>query len=319
MHTLLETDYTFACPFTKHRGKVRDVYTLSEQLVLLVATDRLSAFDHQLRQLIPHKGQVLNQLAVYFLESTEELVPNHLVAIPHANAVIGLRAKPYPVEVIVRGYLAGSAWRLYREGAREICGVRFPDGLRENDPLPEPVLTPSTKSQHGPDINITEAEITKSNLVPADEWLQIKAYAMALFAHGQAHAASRGLILADTKYEFGHTGEGDVLLIDEVHTPDSSRYFFAEGFAERQARGEPQPHFSKEFARQWLIEHGFMGKPGQALPDLPEDVVVEIRRRYVEVFETLTGQPFVPMDAPDLAGQIRAKVAEALHRLGVGC
>ncbi|MFW5658377.1 MAG: phosphoribosylaminoimidazolesuccinocarboxamide synthase [Bacteroidota bacterium] len=283
MQALQSTALSFDRHFTRRAGKVRDIYTIDEAFVLLVATDRLSAFDHILPQAIPNKGQVLNQLAVFFLEQTEHICPNHLLAIPHPYAMIGTKCEIYPIEVIVRGYLCGSAWRKYKAGLREICGVPLPDGLKENDQLPEPIVTPTTKAQVGHDEDISERDIIASGMVPGDEWGQIRHYAMALYKHGAAYAKSRGLILADTKYEFGNRNF-QILLADELHTPDSSRYFYAEGFDERQAKGEPQKQLSKEFARQWLIQNDFQGLEGQSLPDLPNEVVMEIRSRYIEVF-----------------------------------
>jgi len=312
-----ETNFNLPYHTRLYRGKVRDVYTVEEHFMVFVASDRISAFDVILPQLIPHKGQVLNQTAAHFLQATRDIVRNHLVAVPDPNVSIGVRCDAYPVEVIVRGHLCGSAWRAYKAGARELCGAPLPNGLNENDALPEPILTPTTKSTVGHDIEITENEIIKSGLVPPDEWAIIRQTALRLFERGQAMAAERGLILADTKYEFGYK-DFDILLIDEIHTPDSSRYFYADGFAERQARGERQKQLSKEFVREWLMAQGFSGQDGQQPPVMTDDVVQEISHRYIEVYETVTGLGFQPRPAGQDASQAaeQATVA-ALRQLGL--
>jgi phosphoribosylaminoimidazole-succinocarboxamide synthase len=316
MAALQQTDFQFNCDFHKRRGKVRDIYTIEEFYMAFVATDRVSAFDAVMPQPIPYKGQVLNQLAQFFLNKSRDICKNHLLSVPHPNVSLGLKCEPFPVELIVRGYLCGHAWREYQAGNRTICGVELPEGLHENDPLPEPIITPSTKSLVGPDIDITEDEIMRSGLVPGDEYMQIKAMALELFKQGQAWADQCGLILADTKYEFGNK-DFSIYLIDEIHTPDSSRYFIKEGFEERQRRGEPQEQFSKEYLRQWLIEQGFMGKDGQTPPDLPQEVIDEISKRYIQVYETMTGQPFEPMDSETPQEDIYEAIREELERLDI--
>ncbi len=314
---LLETHLHFPVPFEKYAGKVRDNYMVGTELMVLVASDRISAFDVILPKGIPYKGQVLNQTAAYFLEATQDIAPNHLVSTPDPNVTIGLRCQPIPVEMVVRGYLCGHAWRTYAAGGRELCGVKLPEGLRENDPFPEPIITPTTKSHIGHDEDISEKDILKSGLVDADTWGEMRHYALALFQRGQEMAREKGLILADTKYEFGlHEGE-KVTLIDEIHTPDSSRYFYLEGFEERQARGEEQRQLSKEFVRKWLIENGFQGLDGQAVPFMPDEFVAEISERYIHVYETITGRKFEKADTDSIADRIQANVTAELERLGM--
>jgi phosphoribosylaminoimidazole-succinocarboxamide synthase len=269
------------------------VYTAGNRVVL-IATDRISAFDHVLRQPIPYKGQVLNQLAAYFLEATSDVAPNYLKSTPDPNVSIGLRCTPVPVEFVVRGYLAGHAWRVYREGGRTLCGVPLPDGLKEGDQLPKPILTPATKAAEGHDEDISRAELLARGILDEVTFEQLKTYALGLFARGTAMARERGLLLVDTKYEFGRTPDGELRVIDEVHTPDSSRYYVAEGYDARQQAGEPQQQLSKEFVREWLMEQGFMGKEGQPLPDMPDAFRQKVSERYVDLYERLTGRPFVP-------------------------
>ena len=311
------TQFAFPGQQSLYKGKVRDVYNIGEQVMVFVATDRISAFDVILPRPIPGKGQVLNQTAAYFLQATRDICPNHLLATPDPNVTIGLKCKAYPVEVIVRGHLSGHAWRVYREGGRTLCGVTLPEGLRENDPFPEPIITPSTKSTIGHDIDITEQEITKSGLVNPDEWGRVRFFALQLFQRGQQMARERGLVLADTKYEFGYRDE-KIYLIDEIHTPDSSRYFYLEGFEERQAAGQPQKQLSKEFVREWLMSHGFQGQDGASPPAMPDEFVAEVRQRYIEVFETVTGQTFQPRPATDdLPATVFANTLAGLKQLGV--
>ena len=285
-----QTHFTFAGQQGFYRGKVRDVYFFQDQL-LMIASDRISAFDVVLPRAIPFKGQVLNQVAAKFLALTSDIVPNWLKATPDPNVSAGLKCEAYPVEMVIRAYLAGHAWREYRDGKRTLCGVPLPDGLKENDQLPEPIITPATKAQEGHDEDISREEILAKGLVPEDEYLRLEKYTRALFARGTKIAAARDLILVDTKYEFGKF-EGEIYLIDEVHTPDSSRYFYAEGYQERQERGEKQKQLSKEFVRQWLIEHGFQGKEGQQVPEMTNAVVKSISERYIELFEKVTGDSF---------------------------
>lgn len=290
-----ETRFTLTGQLGFYRGKVRDVYELPGQLVM-VATDRISAFDVVLPRAIPHKGQVLNQIAAHFLQATAHIVPNWLQAVPDYNVSAGLKCQAYPVEMVVRGYLAGHAWRQYKAGHRVLCGVPLPDGLKENDRLPSPIITPTTKASEGHDMDISREEIIAQRLVPAAEYEQLERYALALFAKGTEMAAEQGLILVDTKYEFGRL-DGQIYLIDEVHTPDSSRYFYAEGYEQRQALGQEQKQLSKEFVRQWLIANGFQGHDGQQVPEMTDEKVAEISARYVELFEQITGRPFEPAPA----------------------
>lgn len=277
-----------------YRGKVRDVYTLPNGLLAVVASDRLSAFDVVLDQPIPYKGQVLNQMAGHFLEATADIVPNWRLGSPHPLVTVGYKAVPFKVEMVIRGYLSGHAWRTYASGGRTLCGVALPEGLRESDALPEPIITPTTKAALGShDEDISREDILARGVVSEADYLQLEAYTRALFARGQAMARERGLILVDTKYEFGKLPDGTVVLIDEIHTPDSSRYFEADGYEARQAAGEPQQQLSKEFVRQWLIANGFQGQEGQAPPVLPESFIAEITQRYIALYERMTGKKFV--------------------------
>lgn len=292
-----------------YRGKVRDVYSIGEERLLMIASDRISAFDVILPRPIPFKGQVLNQLAAYMLEATRSICPNWLHSTPTPNASLGYRCEPFKIEVVVRGNLCGHAWRTYSSGGRILCGVLMPDGLKENDFFPSPLITPSTKASEGHDEDISEEEILRTGLATPEEWEKLKAYALALFDRGQELARERGLILADTKYEFGKKGN-EITLMDEIHTPDSSRYFFAEGFEERQARGEKQKQLSKEFVREWLIQNEFMGKEGQAIPEMSDQWVETISGRYIELYEKLTGKKFEPMmlSENEVLERIKAKL-----------
>lgn len=306
---LVETDFAFG---RRMRGKVRDTYATPDGRLVLVTTDRLSAFDHVLRQAIPLKGQVLNLLAARVFEQTADVAPNAVLTVPDPNVTIALRCEALPVEFVVRGHLAGHAWRVYKDGGREICGVRLPDGLREGDRLPEPALTPSTKAGEGHDEDISLSDIVARGILDATTLGEAEALALAVFARGTRMAAARGLILVDTKYEFGRAPDGRLLLIDEVHTPDSSRYYVADGFEERLAAGEPQRQLSKEFVREWLITRGFQGRAGEAMPKLPPDFVREISARYVELYETLVGEPFRAELSADPEARIQAAVEQAL-------
>lgn len=313
--TLTFTDFKFQDQKGEvYHGKVRDVYDIDSQYLVMVATDRISAFDVVLPKGIPFKGQVLNQIAAQFLDATEDIVPNWKVAVPDPMVTVGLKCEPFKIEMIVRGYLAGSAWREYAAGAREICGVKLPDGLRENERLPHPILTPTTKADAGHDENISREEILKRGIVSEEDYTQIERYALALFERGSQMAADRGLILVDTKYEFGKH-DGKVILIDEIHTPDSSRYFYAEGYEQRLANGEPQRQLSKEFVRQWLMDHGFMGKAGQQVPEMTDEYCDEVSRRYIELYEHITGEKFVRADEKDLAARIERNVSETLKTI----
>lgn len=318
MNTLTYTDFDFKGQKSVYHGKVRDVYDIDDKYIVMVATDRISAFDVVLPEGIPYKGQVLNQIAAGFLDATADIVPNWKVAVPDPMVTVGLKCEPLKIEMIVRGYLAGSAWREYAAGAREICGVALPEGLRENQRLDSPILTPTTKADAGHDENISRDEIIARGIVAEDVYAQVERYALALFARGTELAAAHGLILVDTKYEFGLL-DGKVVLIDEIHTPDSSRYFYAEGYEERFAKGEEQRQLSKEFVRQWLISRGFMGKPGQQVPEMTEAYCEEVSSRYIELYERITGKKFEPgrTDVP-LQERISANVAGCLTGLA-GC
>ncbi len=289
---LKDTQFSLPNQTGFYRGKVRDVYYVDD-LLIMVATDRISAFDVVLPRAIPYKGQVLNQIANYFLDATAPLVPNWKLASPDPVVTIGRKCQPYPVEMIIRGYLTGSAWRAYKAGAREICGVKLPEGMRENQRFPQPIITPTTKAAEGHDQDISKEDIINQGLVPADEYEILEEFTRRLFEHGTLMAAQKGLILVDTKYEFGKTAEG-IFLIDEIHTPDSSRYFYAEGYEERFSKGEPQHQLSKEFVREWLIEKGFMGRQGEQVPAMDDGFVEQISNRYIELFEKVTGQTFIP-------------------------
>lgn len=314
---LRSTNLTFPVSFEKYTGKVRDNYNLEDQVMVMVASDRISAFDVILPRPIPFKGQILNQTAAFFLQSTEEIAPNHFISTPDPNVTLCHRCNPIPIEMVIRGYLCGHAWRIYKEGGREICGVTMPDGLRQYDPFPEPILTPATKSIIGHDEDISEFEILKSGLVGQDAWAKMHYYAFALYKRGAEMAMEKGLILADTKYEFGYQDGDDVVLIDEVHTPDSSRYLYAEGYQERQDKGEAQKQLSKEFVREWLMANGFQGLDGQEMPHMTDEVLNEITARYTEVYETLTGQKFIQADTTDIEQRIQTNVNQALKKMGM--
>ena len=285
--------YEFPNQTSFYKGKVRDVYTISNELLVMIASDRISAFDVILPKTIPYKGQVLNQLAAYMLEHTKDVCPNWLQATPAPNASVGYRCIPFKVEVVVRGNLCGHAWRTYSSGQRILCGALMPDDLKENDFFPEPIITPSTKASEGHDEDIAVSEIIEKGLTTEAEWKKIEAYALQLFKRGNDLANKQGLILADTKYEFGKK-DGEIILMDEIHTPDSSRYFYSEGFEERQHKGEKQKQLSKEFVREWLIANEFMGQEGQTVPEMTEDWVDTISKRYIELYEVVTGKKFVP-------------------------
>lgn len=314
MATLLKTDFHFPAQTAVYHGKVRDVYTINDSTLVMVATDRISAFDVVLPEGIPYKGQVLNQIAAFFLDATRDIVPNWKLATPDPMVTVGQRAEAFPVEMIIRGYLAGSAWREYAAGKREICGVKLPDGMVENQAFPEPIITPTTKAAEGHDENISAEEIIARGLVSEENYKTMAEYTMALYRRGIDMAARKGLLLVDTKYEFGLL-DGKVILIDEIHTPDSSRYWYADGYQERLAAGEPQRQLSKEFVRQWLISNGFMGKEGQKVPDMTPEVVNSISERYIELYEHLTGNTFVKAEETDLDARIEKNVLDCLDRL----
>lgn len=313
--TLTSTDFHFPHQDAPvYHGKVRDVYSIEGNILVMVATDRISAFDVVLPEGIPYKGQVLNQIANYFLDATCEKVPNWKLAEVDPMVTAGIRCEGFRVEMIIRGYLAGSAWREYKAGMRELCGVKLPEGMVENQRFPEPIITPTTKADAGHDENISREEAIAQGIVTAEQFDTMAAYTRALFKKGSEMAAEKGLILVDTKYEFG-LRDGKVILIDEIHTPDSSRYFYAEGYEERFAAGQPQRQLSKEFVRQWLIERGFMGKAGQQVPEMTDEFVESVSRRYIELYEHITGEKFVPAPEGDLTGRIAANVLDCLNRI----
>ncbi|MDR3132444.1 MAG: phosphoribosylaminoimidazolesuccinocarboxamide synthase [Prevotellaceae bacterium] len=316
MKAITATNFYFPKQTAKYVGKVRDVYTIDDKYLVMIVTDRISAFDVVLPEGIPYKGQLLNQIAAKFLAATEDIVPNWRIASPDPMATVGHRCRPFALEMIVRGYLSGSAWRAYREGVREICGVPLPDGMKEHQAFPQPVITPTTKAEQGlHDEDISREQIISRGIVTEEEYAQLEKYALALFQRGTEMAAQQGLLLVDTKYEFGEK-DGKIYLIDEIHTPDSSRYFYAEGYAERQANNEPQKQLSKEFVREWLMANGFSGKAGQQAPEMTDEIVAGITDRYVELYEKITGQPFVR--APytgDIYERMEMNISNLLARL----
>lgn len=291
-HVLKETNFKFKDQKSFYKGKVRDVYNIDDSLLVMVASDRISAFDVVLPEGIPFKGQVLNQLASKFLKATEDIVPNWLQDSPDPNVSVGIACEPYRVEMVIRGYLTGHAWREYKAGKRVICGVEMQEGLKEHDKFPEPFITPATKADEGHDEDISREDIIAKGIIPEAEYIQLEKYTRALFQRGTEIAAERGLILVDTKYEFGKKGD-EIILIDEIHTPDSSRYFYAEGYQERQDKGEQQKQLSKEFVREWLMENGFQGKDGQTVPEMTPEIVNSISERYIELYEKVSGEDFV--------------------------
>lgn len=293
-----------------YRGKVRDVYTIGEKLIM-VASDRISAFDHVLLRPIPYKGQVLNQVATHFLKATEDIVPNWLEAVPDPNVAVGVACTPFKVEMVIRGYLAGHAWREYKAGKRVLCGVPMPDGMKESDRFPEPIITPATKADEGHDEDISREEIIAKGIVSEADYKQLEQYTRALFQRGTEMAAKQGLLLVDTKYEFGKRG-GKIYLIDEIHTPDSSRYYYADGYEARQAKGERQKQLSKEFVREWLMEHGFQGKDGQIMPIMPDAFIEQVSERYIELYERITGLAFERTDTTNIAQRIEQNILNGL-------
>lgn len=314
LKTLTRTDFNFPKQVSVYHGKVRDVYDINDDIMVMVATDRISAFDVILPKGIPFKGQVLNQIAAKFLDATAHAVPNWKIATPDPMVTVGYKCEGFKVEMIIRGYLTGSAWREYAAGCRELCGVKLPDGMRENEKFPEPIITPTTKADEGHDMNISREEIIAQGIVSEEDYNQMEAYTRTLFEIGTKMAADKGLILVDTKYEFGKR-EGKVILIDEIHTPDSSRYFYADTYAELFAKGEPQRQLSKEFVRQWLIEHGFMGKAGQQVPEMTDEFCMNVSDRYIELYERITGEKFVKADEDNLADRIATNVLDCLNSL----
>lgn len=308
---LVNTDFNFPGQTAVYHGKVRDVYSIGDDTLVMIASDRISAFDVILPKGIPYKGQVLNEIATYFLDSTADIVPNWKQATPDPMVAVGLRCEGFRVEMIIRGYLTGSAWREYQAGCREICGVKLPEGMRENERFPEPIITPTTKADAGHDENISREEIIAQGIVSEEDYVVMEKYTRMLFERGTQMAAEKGLILVDTKYEFGKH-DGKVYLIDEIHTPDSSRYFYAEGYEERFEKGEPQRQLSKEFVRQWLIDNDFMGKEGQQVPEMTEEFIQSVSDRYIELYERVTGKTFIKADESDLTKRIETNVLEYL-------
>lgn len=312
MNALSETHFQLPNQTAFYRGKVRDVYTLADGKLVMVASDRISAFDHVLPRPIPFKGQVLNQIAAHFLGKTADICPNWLISTPDPNVAIGDACEPFKVEMVIRGYLAGHAARTYAKGGRLLCGVTLPEGLIENDRLPEPIITPTTKASEGHDEDISREDIIKNGIVDADDYVELERLTRALFQRGTEMAAAQGLILVDTKYEFGRTVDGKIVVIDEIHTPDSSRYFYTEGYAERQKMGEKQRQLSKEFVREWLMANGFQGLEGQKMPDMPDDFVELTSNRYIELFEKITGQAFEKSDTTDILVRIEKNIVANL-------
>jgi len=312
--TLTKTNFEFLGQTKVYKGKVRDVYSIGDDLLVMVASDRISAFDHILPKGIPFKGQVLTQIAEHFLNATKDIVPNWLEATPDPVVSAGYNCKPYRVEMVIRGYLAGHAWREYKAGKRILCGVSMPDGMKENDRFPQPIITPATKADEGHDEDISKEDITAKNIIPKAEYELMEDYTQKVFQRGTEMAAKQGLILVDTKYEFGNRN-GEIVLIDEIHTPDSSRYFYADGYAERQAKGEVQKQLSKEFVREWLMENGFQGLDGQKMPFMPDEFVQTVSSRYIELYEMIVGSKFQPVISENITERINQNVKIFLNGL----
>ncbi len=310
---LVKTDFNFPGQKSVYHGKVRDVYNINDELLVMVVSDRISAFDVILPEGIPYKGQVLNQIAAKFLDATADIVPNWKIATPDPMVTVGIKCVPFEVEMVVRGYLTGHAWREYKEGKRTLCGVTMPEGMKENQPFPTPIITPTTKAYEGHDEDISKEEIIAQGIVSKEDYEQLEKYTLAVYARGCEIAKKMGLILVDTKYEFGKK-DGKIILMDEIHTPDSSRYFYAEGFEERLAKNEPQKQLSKEFVRQWLIENGFQGKEGQKVPAMTEEYVNSVSDRYIELYENIVGEKFVKADLDDVAARIEKNVTAFLSK-----
>lgn len=309
MNTITDTNFNFPKQKSVYKGKVREVYNINDDLLVMIATDRLSAFDVIMPKGIPYKGQILNQIATKMMKATEDLVPNWLLATPDPNVAVGHLCKPFKVEMVIRGYLSGHAAREYKEGKRMLCGVAMPEGMKENDKFPNPIITPATKAEMGDhDEDISREDILKRGIVSEADYLVLEDYTRKLFQRGSKIAASRGLILVDTKYEFGKTKEGKIVLIDEIHTPDSSRYFYADGYQERQDRGEAQKQLSKEFVRQWLIANNFQGLKGQTVPEMSDEYITTVSERYIELYENITGETFVKADVSNIQSRIEQNV-----------
>jgi len=314
MHnTIVKTDFTFPKQRSVYRGKVREVYNIDDKLLVMIATDRISAFDTVLPEGIPYKGQVLNQIAAKCMAATKDIVPNWIIDTPDPVVAVGYLCKPFKVEMVIRGYLSGHAWREYRDGKRIICGVEMPDGMKENDKFPEPLLTPTTKADVGHDEDISREEILRLGLVVEDDYIMLEDYSRKLFQRGTDMAAEKGLILVDTKYEFGKA-ENKIYLIDEIHTPDSSRYFYKNGYQARQDNDEPQKQLSKEFVREWLMERGFQGKEGQSIPDMSDDFVKTVSERYIELYEKITGESFIRSDVSKVVERVENNILDFLAK-----
>lgn len=314
MNSLLATHFTLPGQIHKYTGKVREVISLEDDLLVMIATDRLSAFDVVMPKGIPYKGQILNQIATQMLEATKDIVPNWLEATPDPCVSVGKRCEPFKVEMVIRGYMSGHAAREYKLGKRLLCGVEMPDGMKENDAFPSPIITPATKAEEGHDEDISREEIIRHGIVSEADYIQLEKYTRALFLRGTELAAQKGLILVDTKYEFGKTAEGTIVLIDEIHTPDSSRYFYAEGYKERQAANEPQKQLSKEFVRQWLISNGFQGLEGQTVPDMSDTYIEEVSSRYIELYENITGKVFDKANVDQIEARIEQNILRYLKQ-----
>jgi phosphoribosylaminoimidazole-succinocarboxamide synthase len=314
MNAIKETHFNFPGQTSFYKGKVRDVYTIANKYLAMVVSDRISAFDVVLPEPIPFKGQVLNQIAARFLQATADIVPNWVVTVPDPSVTIGRICEPFKVEMVIRGYLAGHAAREYSTGKRQVCGVSLPDGLKENDKLPEPIITPTTKASVGHDEDISREDILKKDIISEDDYIQLEKYTRALYKRGTEIAAKQGLILVDTKYEFGKA-DGTIYLIDEIHTPDSSRYFYSDGYESRQANDEAQKQLSKEFVRKWLIENGFQGKDGQVVPEMTKEIVQSISERYIELYEKIIGEPFVKPVNDNVLNRVEAAITKALATL----
>lgn len=315
MNTITSTNFNFPNQKSVYHGKVREVYNINDDLLVMVATDRLSAFDVVMPKGIPYKGQILNQIATKFMKLTQDIVPNWLIATPDPNVAIGHLCAPFKVEMVIRGYVSGHAAREYALGKRILCGVTMPEGLKENDKFPTPIITPSTKADNGEhDEDISREDILAKEIVSEEDYLVLEKYTRALFQRGTEIAAGRGLILVDTKYEFGKTKDGKIVLIDEIHTPDSSRYFYADGYQERQNKGEEQKQLSKEFVRRWLIENGFQGKEGQQIPNMTDDYIATVSERYIELYENIMGEKFVKADISEINNRIEKNVLEYLSK-----
>lgn len=313
-NAISQTNYKFPGQTSFYKGKVRDVYTIDNKLLVMVVSDRISAFDVVLPKAIPYKGQVLNQIAAKFLKATEDIIPNWVAAVPDPSVTIGKMCEPFKVEMVIRGYLSGHAWREYKEGKRELCGVTMPDELKENDKFPNPIITPTTKASVGHDEDISKEDILAKGIVSKEDYEKLEDYTRKIFQRGTEMAAEKGLILVDTKYEFGKIGD-DIYLIDEIHTPDSSRYFYSEGYAERQKNGEKQKQLSKEFVREWLIENGFQGKEGQSIPEMTDEKISQITERYIELYEHITGEKFIKSDVSDVIKRVEKNINNTLLEL----